>query len=290
MLNYILITISVTVLIFICSAYIILSNLFLTTKINAESTLWGIFGDSIGGSINPILTFFSFLAILYTIFLQNKELSATREELSRAADAQEKNLIKIDSQIKAQDLLKFENTFFSFLNHHNSIIQQLTFTPPPAVVSSHGTVKHYKSEITRAYNNVFNANIITQARHYLVFEENEINHYFRLVYQILKFIDLNYPGEKQNEFFSLEQKRYSSILRASIDHRILELIAINGASTEETPSYESFKIMIEKSSFLEHLKFNHEIIFEIKKIYKPSAFGGNIYLQATGNSLTAEGK
>lgn len=290
MLNYILITISITVLIFVCSAYIILSNLFLNTKISAESTLWGIFGDSIGGSINPILTFLSFLAILYTIFLQNKELSATREELSRAADAQEKNLLKIDSQIKAQDLLKFENTFFSFLNHHNSIIQQLTFTPPPAVISSNGTVKHYKSEITRAYNSVFQKNIISQARNYLVFEENEINHYFRLVYQILKFIDLNYPGDKQKEIFSPEQKRYSSILRASIDHRILELIAINGASTSDTPSYDSFKIMIEKSSFLEHLKFNHEIISAIVTIYKPSAFGGNIYLQKIENSLITEKK
>lgn len=282
MLNYILVVVALLTLVFISSIYIIISNIFLNTKLDTQTTLWGIFGDTIGGSINPILTFVSFLAILYTIFLQNKELSATREELSRSADAQEKNLLKLDSQIKAQDLLKFENTFFSFLNHHNTIIQQLTFTPPPAVVSSSGMVKHYKSDIDETYKEVFQTEKnLTQARNYLVNTELKTDHYFRLVYQILKFIDLNYPGEKHENEFSSEQKRYSSILRASIEHKVLELIAINGASDEATPAYDSYKTIVEKSSFFEHLKFKHCLTVEIIDVYKPNAFGKNIYLPKT---------
>ncbi len=278
MLDKILIRIAIFASLIIILTYSTILYLFLSRDKIDTDTL-GVIGDSIGGSINPILTFFSFIAILYTIFLQSKELSETREELSRSADAQEKNLIKLDNQIKAQNLLKFENTFFSFLNHHNNIIQQLTFTPSPAVANSNGIVKHYTSAISKTYQEVFLKDMeFKDAREFLTQKEKNTDHYFRLVYQILKFIDLNYPGENNQEKFSTEQRRYSSILRASIEHRVLELIAINGASTDETPSYYSYKRIIEKSSFLEHLKFNHKIIDETKNIYSAIAFGESIYL------------
>ena len=60
-------------------------------KISKAEAL-GVTGDFLGGVINPILSFFSFIAILYTISLQSKELQATRSELSRTAAAQEKSV------------------------------------------------------------------------------------------------------------------------------------------------------------------------------------------------------
>lgn len=239
-----------SVLILILIYFILIISIFTNTNIDAQTTLFGIFGDTIGGKLNPILTFISFIAILAGLYFQQQELKATRDELSRSADAQEKNLLKLDNQISSQELTKFENTFFSFLNHHNTIIQELTFEQAPAVINSSGMVKHYRSAIDETYKIIFkNDNTLENAREYLTQEEKKVDHYFRLVYQILKFIDKNYPGEKGTEIFSKEQKRYSSILRASIEHKVLELIAINGASTSETPSYDSYKNIIENLHF-----------------------------------------
>lgn len=50
---------------------------------------WGVMGDYFGGVLNPILAFASFIALLYTIVLQSKEMQKTREEarLSRIEQA-----------------------------------------------------------------------------------------------------------------------------------------------------------------------------------------------------------
>ena len=64
--------------------------------------VWGQFGDFIGGTVNPILSFLSLLALVFTVVLQTRqlensreelansktELEATREELKRSAQAQ----------------------------------------------------------------------------------------------------------------------------------------------------------------------------------------------------------
>ncbi len=42
---------------------------------------WGLFGDYLGGVLNPVFSFFALLALLFTIVLQSRELSASREEL-----------------------------------------------------------------------------------------------------------------------------------------------------------------------------------------------------------------
>lgn len=113
----------------------------------------------------------------------------------------------------------------------------------------------------------------------MVYKEKSTDHYFRLVYQILKFIDINHPEKIDDSFFSKNQKKYSSILRASIPHDVLELIAINGASDIKTPSYMSYKLILEKSEFLEHLKFDNNLIKETLSIYHSNAFGKNIFIE-----------
>lgn len=56
--------------------------------------IWGLFGDYVGGTLNPILSFLALIALLITVALQGrqielstKELELTRDELRRTADA-----------------------------------------------------------------------------------------------------------------------------------------------------------------------------------------------------------
>lgn len=72
---------------------------------------WGVFGDYIGGTLNSLFSFFSFLALLYTIHLQQKELALTRAELHASTKAQTESSIFAGKQneITIQQLITAQN-------------------------------------------------------------------------------------------------------------------------------------------------------------------------------------
>ncbi|MDP2715525.1 hypothetical protein [Rheinheimera sp.] len=81
-----------------------------------DTGTWGAMGDYIGGVLNPILGFSSFIALLYTIRLQSKELAMTREELARSADASEKSGTALSAQLRTLERQSFENTLFKLFD------------------------------------------------------------------------------------------------------------------------------------------------------------------------------
>ena len=93
---------------------------------------WGVFGDYIGGILNPILSFSAFIGVLITVLLQRsqlqqthsqltmtkEELELTRVELKRSAEAQAQ-------QIESVNIQNFEATFFNLLNRFESQIAHI---------------------------------------------------------------------------------------------------------------------------------------------------------------------
>ncbi|MCO7252133.1 hypothetical protein [Pseudoalteromonas sp. Ps84H-4] len=67
---------------------------------------WGAFGDFMGGVLNPIFAFLSFLCLLIAIVLQNLELKETRKEFSRLATANEEQVSIISKQHYNDDTYK----------------------------------------------------------------------------------------------------------------------------------------------------------------------------------------
>lgn len=79
-----------------------------------KQEVWGQFGDFVGGILNPILSFLSLIALVYTVLLQVRqldiardelknsqlELEATRQELTRSADAQRLTATALQEQAK----------------------------------------------------------------------------------------------------------------------------------------------------------------------------------------------
>lgn len=63
-----------------------------------EEPSCGPFGDFFGGMLNPTLTFLMFMGLLSTINLQQKELSLTRKEYIRTADALEEARLEAKKQ------------------------------------------------------------------------------------------------------------------------------------------------------------------------------------------------
>jgi uncharacterized membrane protein len=66
-----------------------ISFFILRFVVEIESQSLGTFGDFLGGSVNPILSFMSLIALLLTIILQNKELQETRIEIRFTREAQQ---------------------------------------------------------------------------------------------------------------------------------------------------------------------------------------------------------
>lgn len=95
-----------------CIAFLlIVAYIAFVVHYNATSQVveLGTLGDYVGGMLNPILAFASFMALLYTIKLQVDELKLTRDELSQSRKAQQDSANTLGQQ-------RFEMTFFSLLD------------------------------------------------------------------------------------------------------------------------------------------------------------------------------
>src|SRR5688572_6068176 len=178
-----LVTIALVIACVVFLAYVL--N-FRHEKISGDPSDWGVFGDYIGGALNPSFAFFSLFALLITIIHQRQ--------------AQEK-------QDKALYKQNFESSFFQLLKLHNEIINHITYktnhkTPGAIFILYKGR------EAFISMNDDFHADFpfgdglnafmgeLTIERIneiYLGFYNSENNsdqlgHYFRNLYTIMKFI------------------------------------------------------------------------------------------------------
>lgn len=177
---------------------------------------WGPIGDFIGGTLNPLLTFLTFVGVLVSIFLQRMELSLSRAELKRSADALEKQIESIEAQ-------NFETTFTQLLQSLNSLTDSIDLRNPntDAVTSGKDCFrvfytrlnKKYRSNLKKAVKN--HSNLETLRLSYQNFwKENhqELGHYFRFLYNVYRFLDSS----------SAAQDYHFKLLRAQLsDHELL---------------------------------------------------------------------
>lgn len=89
----------------------------------------GQFGDMFG-AISALFSGFAFLGVIYTIFLQQEELSLqreelklTREELKRSAKAQEKSEEALSKQAESLKITAKLNGLSANLQHYNTLIE-----------------------------------------------------------------------------------------------------------------------------------------------------------------------
>jgi uncharacterized membrane protein len=75
-------------------------------ELTLEHERWGTFGDFVGGTLNPILSFFALTALLLTIILQNRELEATRDEISQSRLAAQEQVSHFKNESKKADVYK----------------------------------------------------------------------------------------------------------------------------------------------------------------------------------------
>ena len=211
----------------------------------AEHEAWGVFGDFIGGLLNPIFALFAFFALLITIHIQSKELAFSAEQLEKSAKA-------LTDQNKALQLQNFESTFFQMVRLHNDIVNGMHFHDlgvGPNELRSRDCFKeyyrmfhiHYDHALSQA--KVQDPLTIIEEAYEAFFQERQadVGHYFRNLYTVIKFVD---QSAMEN------QKRYTSIVRAQLSSYELALLFYNCLWRI---GRKKFKELIEEYELLENM-------------------------------------
>lgn len=255
-------------------------------EFSKSSADWGTFGDFVGGSLNPLLAFLSFVALLITLVMQSqqlelsrKELSATREELRRAAEAQHESRKVLELQSQTQLMQQFENTFFSLLQQLNKIGDKVNDSK-----SSKGTLfsklllstclSHIRHD--RSVGDDIDESL-SKCRDIILEGKGEANQYFKVLYQVLKFI---FESNTDNK-----DKVYSNVVRSLMPDHLLALLFIHCA-VKECHDYYFFRGILEKYAFFEHLNMDlnfyglsENLKNEMIGKYSPESFGRNVFLE-----------
>lgn len=113
------ISIFVTLILIVVWAFV---DKFADSDFSNSVAEWGATGDFFGGMLNPILAFASFIAVLYTLNIQSKqlevsrkELEATRKELALSREAQQQSSITLAGQLEVNRSQKFYDIFYKML-------------------------------------------------------------------------------------------------------------------------------------------------------------------------------
>lgn len=246
-------------LISVTAKLLIMYNLQFGDELSDSNGDWGTFGDYLGGVLNPILGFASFMALLYTVRLQSNELKNSNEQLAQSAKAQ-------TEMEKTQKLQQFEGLFTHMATELNKIYDELD----------------KDSRNITNYLNLKMPKFTDEEREKLKWElRNDFNlvRFFMYLYQTLKHID----SLDEKVFKFKFKKRYSNIIRASLENEVLQLIFLNSLVFQENSNeFEEYRNLLEKYNFLEHMtfkinsKFNYWLIY-FSQYYKKQVFDKSYY-------------
>ena len=258
---------------------------FKTLFIIKDSATWGTFGDYVGGTLNPIISFLALIGLLYTIHQQAQEMEATRNELKQSAEQQSR-------QSEIFNLQQFESTFFSLLEQHNNILEKITNNNNKIIKNKKFNNLKLSIEdesIKEIYNNYLeyeelyslNQSHIENSNRYIrnnIRQNPELRRYFIILFQILKFISISLSTDRQaittsfssnNEqsreilsslYIDPKEKIYSNILRSLIPNEILKILALNCLTLDNSTDIQNLKTffnfqgLLNRYNFLEHLQ------------------------------------
>lgn len=115
-------------------AVLLVFTLALFSLFIEENPSFGPFGDFVGGMLNPVLTFLMFMGLLITIILQQKELSLTRKEYVRTADALEEARLEAKKQTELLIEKSQKTDIYNSLNDTKKELDSLLFTEASQVI------------------------------------------------------------------------------------------------------------------------------------------------------------
>ena len=208
----------------------------------------GVFGDSFG-LLTSLFSGLAFAGLIITILMQKEELALQRDELlltRKELSGQRKELAIQNTTMIHQN---FENTFFRMLSLHNDIVKEMDLAKGGKIIKGRDVFKKLheylmSSSIGQKLYSSGLAEIDTNYMEYYIGRQHEIGHYFRNLYNIVKFV---HESPVQNK------KLYTNIVRAQLSSYELFFLFYNCLSQMGS---EKFKPLIEEYSLLKTLLEN----------------------------------
>jgi len=204
-----------------------------------ELTKYALFGDSFG-AVSAFFSALAFAGVIFTLFIQRKELKLQRKDL---------------------ELQRFENIFFQLLKTHSDIVNAIDLRKKKGgMITGRDCFKNFLNKLEEAIGNHCHTASIekTLTAYDCVFNkhQNDLGHYFRNLYQIIKYVDKSDIEDK---------KTYTNFVRAQLSSHELVLIFYNCLSQY---GKEKFKPLVEKYALFGNmdrgLVFNQDHLNEYK--------------------------
>ena len=207
----------------------------------------GTFGDQFG-AVNALFSGLAFAGLIYTIILQRRDLKLQRQEMKE----QTREFKKENDTLRIQ---RFENTFFNMLSQFQEVVNNLKVTKNFYNGAGRDSfekayVKNEQVEQSMSDFNYLSMQTIIFRDGVNGYKRSDLpkyfDHYFRLLYRILKYVD-----ESKLILDYDEKYEYTAMLRAMLSRYELVWLYYNGLSPY---GEEKLKPLIEKYAMLKNLR------------------------------------
>lgn len=241
----------------------------------------GQFGDMFG-AVNALFSGLAFAGLIITLILQRRELELQRQELALTRKEMEDQTAEFEKQNETLKIQRFENTFFNMLSQFQEVVSSLS-------ISAQINGENVDLSGREAFQTLFEGAVIyvnnpNDDRDRQAFwgmrgaiealglegyshsdEPTQFDHYFRLLYRILKFVKNTTLVTKFEDEYA-----YTAMLRAVLSRYELVWLFYNGLTNGE----EKLKPLIERYAMLSNLRT--ELLANCPEVdegaYAPSAY------------------
>ena len=229
----------------------------------------GTFGDQFG-AVNALFSGLAFAGLIYTIILQRRDLELQRKDLKLQRDElalnrkeMEEQTAEFEKQNETLRIQRFEHTFFNMLSQFQEVVNSLSLTYGEGGRTIEASGREvFKAAFERAFVNVFiprngmpvlmfyGMRNVIKAENLVGYSKADVptnfDHYFRLLYRILKFVrDTPLVTSFNDEY------EYTSMLRAMLSRYELVWLYYNGLSEYGA---DKLKPLIERYAMLKSLR------------------------------------
>jgi hypothetical protein len=222
--------------------------------------------------LNALFSGLAFWGVIYAILLQRNELALQRKELELTRSEVRGQKEQLQAQNVTMKQQRFENTVFSLLNLFNSIVDSMETTK-----SEYGEPKTFKGRdcFTLFYNDLYREYTgqknttpdwtspqlcIAAYDRFAAYRHAVVGHYFRTLYNIIKFIEKSDVEDKQT---------YINIVSAQLSSSELILLFYYCLSRYDS---QQFKLCVERFGLLKDMPLANLFNQGDKVLYEESAF------------------
>ncbi len=241
----------------ICAILIVASGLIVVNSLNTyqlhDLQSLALFGEYISGSVGTILTLVSAI-LIYVAFAAQRLDSIQRQ-------------IEIDLSLNQIATQQFENLFISLLNFHHDGVKTSSADFEGSTKNGRSFFEAIYKLLCDEYAEVANVRSSSEEAAITAYEvinkkyRQQLGHYFRNLYNIVKFIDQSFIEDKQT---------YANLLRAQLSTYESLLLFYNCLHPK---GRSKFYDLLAKYHLLESLPVDQLISNEHVRLYPWEAYG-----------------